>query len=139
MNKCIFCRIISGELKSKTIYQDNLVQVIMDIDPISEGHMLVIPKAHKLDLDELTEEEAIRITQISKILVKVLKEKYNCDGYSIMQNGGAFNDVGHYHMHVFQRNKGDGFEWHFKDVEYSNIDIVGESLRDQIVLELKDG
>jgi len=129
METCIFCKIIDKKINAATIFEDQLIKVIMDIDPINKGHMLIIPKAHKLDLDELTEDESTRIMQVSKLLVKVLKRHYKCDGYSIMQNGGLFNDVGHYHMHVFPRFKDDGFGWKFGACELNDIKEIATALR----------
>ena len=55
----------------------------------------------------------------------VLKEIYKPDGYSIMQNGGKFNDVGHYHLHIFPRYKGDGFGWTYgEDMKAVNAEIA---------------
>lgn len=48
---------------------------------------------------------------VSKKIVSALKDIYKSNGYSIMQNGGEFNDIGHYHLHIFQRYKGDVFGW----------------------------
>ncbi len=66
--------------------------------------------------------------RVSKILVRVLKKKYNLDGYSIMQNGGAFNDIGQYHLHVFPRYKDDGFGWTFKEIIPIDIKEIGKDL-----------
>ena len=70
----------------------------MDMEPINEGHILLVPKEHYLDVDEILSHLMI----ISKKIVSVLKEIYRPNGYSIMQNGGEFNDVGHYHLHIFR-------------------------------------
>lgn len=54
-------------------------------EPINEGHMLIAPKKHYLDLDQMDDETAIEIMKVSKIMVKILKDTYKSDGYSIMQ------------------------------------------------------
>lgn len=115
MEECIFCKIVKGDIKANIIYEDDLIIGFLDIEPINEGHLLLIPKKHRLDLDELSEEETIRIMEVSKLMVKRLKSEFKPDGYSIMQNGGEFNDIGHYHMHVFPRYKNDGFGWTYKE------------------------
>jgi len=132
MKECIFCRIIQGEFEASVIYEDELVMCVMDIEPISKGHVLIVPREHKLDLDELTHEEAGRVMEVSRRLVKVLKERYEPRGYSIMQNGGKYNDIGHYHMHVFPRYDDTDFGWVSACVEEHDIEEVGRQLAEDI-------
>lgn len=69
---------------------------------------------------------------ISKKTVLALKEIYKPNGYSIMQNGGEFNDVGHYHLHIFPRYEGDGFGWTYdNDSKDVNAEIA-KRIRDRI-------
>jgi len=132
MEDCIFCNIVEGGIDSTIIYEDELILGFMDIYPVNDGHMLLITKNHKLDLDELTEEESSRIMKVSKILVRVLKKKYNLDGYSIMQDGGVFNDIGHYHLHVFPRYKDDGFRWAFEEIMPIDIKEEGKEFAAEV-------
>jgi len=73
---------------------------------------------------------------LSKRIVKVIKEKYSPDGYSIMQNGGEFNDIGHYHMHVFPRYKGDGFGWTFSDKKHVFSQEIAKELKEMLDKEI---
>ena len=76
MNDCIFCKIIKGEAPSKTIYEDELIKVIMNINPATNGHLLVLPKKHYvniLDIDEQIISHSFRI--IRDKLYPLLKEK----------------------------------------------------------------
>lgn len=109
MCDCIFCD--RDRIKTDFVYEDDLVMAFLDMDPINEGHVLLVPKAHYLDADEMPDELLDRIMLVSKKIVAAIKEVYKPDGYSVMQNGGAFNDIGHYHMHIFPRYRGDGFGW----------------------------
>lgn len=130
MEKCIFCQVVCGEIEVVRVYEDELVLCFMDIEPINEGHMLIVPKRHVLDGDELTDDEARAIMDVSRRLIRVLKERYKPHGYSMMQNGGAFNDIGHYHMHVFPRYEGDGFGWTYGEIEEPRAaEIVGREMR----------
>ena len=133
---CIFCKIANKKFNSKIIFENDVICCFLDIDPINIGHVLIIPKMHYLDVDELDDYTAISIMRISIIITKLLKELYNPDGYSIMQNGGEFNDVGHYHMHVFPRYKGDGFGWTYGDVSVTEEEQ--ELLRKKLSDELRD-
>lgn len=69
---------------------------------------------------------------VSQKIVSALKEKYHSDGYSIMQNGGVFNEVGHYHLHIFPRYKNDGFSWKFSDKKYDCSNKVSTSIQEFI-------
>lgn len=122
--ECIFCH--KEKLVTDIVYEDEMVMAFMDMDPINEGHVLLVPKNHYLDVDEIPDEILTHLMLVSKKIVAVLKEIYNPDGYSIMQNGGEFNDVGHYHLHIFPRYKGDGFGWTYgEDAKTVNAEIAG--------------
>ena len=55
MNDCIFCKIIKGDLPSRTVYEDELIKVIMNINPTTNGHLLVLPKEHYVDIFDIDE------------------------------------------------------------------------------------
>ena len=54
---CLFCEIVKGNIPSNTIYEDDLVKVFLDINPNTNGHMLIIPKKHITDFTEISDEE----------------------------------------------------------------------------------
>ena len=109
MRECVFCH--KEKIITDIVYEDALVIAFMDMEPINEGHVLLVPKQHYLEADEIPDELLAHLVIVSKKIVRALKEIYHPGGYSIMQNGGEFNDVGHYHMHIFPRYEGDGFGW----------------------------
>lgn len=126
---CVFCKIIRKEVASNIIYEDDLVCCFLDIDPINEGHVLIVPKQHHNDIDDLDNKTLLRITELSVKLVKTIKKAYRPDGYTIMQNGGRFADYGHYHLHVFPRYEDDGFGWNSKPIELQNeFDSIKKNL-----------
>ncbi len=128
---CVFCS--RDKLVTDFVYEDESVMAFMDMDPINEGHILLVPKEHYLDVDEIPDETLSRLMIASKKIVSALKDVYKPDGYSVMQNGGAFNDVGHYHMHIFPRYKDDGFGWTYgegaKDVNAEIAKRIRERIR----------
>lgn len=97
---CIFCKIINGEIPSYKVYEDDIVVSFLDINPMSIGHTLIIPKKHYKDLEDIDDETLNHIMKISKILKKKLEEKLNCDGLTIIQNNGDVQEVKHYHLHL---------------------------------------
>lgn len=126
---CIFCKIANHQLQSNIVYEDDKVIGFLDINPINEGHTLIIPKEHYQDIDEMPEELLTHIMKISKKITKVVKDLYAPDGYSIMQNGGMFNDIGHYHLHVFPRYQQDGFGWTEGETEYESSEEIARRIR----------
>lgn len=133
---CIFCKIVNGEILSNLIYEDESIMCFLDIEPINEGHVLIIPKNHYLDADEIPNNILSDMMVLSKKIVKVIKEKYSPDGYSIMQNGGEFNDIGHYHMHVFPRYNGDGFGWTFGHTKHDFSQVLANELKEGLDKEI---
>ncbi|MGL4992324.1 MAG: HIT family protein [Sarcina sp.] len=123
--ECLFCKIANKKLSAHIVYEDTDIISFLDIDPINEGHILIVPKKHYLDIDEIPNELLYKIMLLSKKISIALKKAYTPDGYSIMQNGGKFNDIGHYHMHIFPRYLNDEFNWTFSDKQHNvNIQIA---------------
>ena len=102
MSDCIFCKIASGEIPSYTVYEDDQFRVIMDLSPVSPGHMLILPKGHYQDLYELPEELAAAAMRLAKRLAAAMQEALRPDGLNVMQNNGkaAGQTVMHYHLHL---------------------------------------
>lgn len=97
---CIFCKIIKGEIPSYTLYEDEIVKVFLDIHPDSNGHLLIIPKKHILDLDTMDNDTLIHIMETAKKMKKVLEERLDIDGLTLIQNNGMIQDVKHFHLHL---------------------------------------
>lgn len=106
---CIFCKIAAGEIPSATLYEDEDFRVILDIEPASKGHALILPKEHYANLYELDDEIAGKVLILAKKLVTALTDILGCDGYNIVQNNGraAGQTVFHYHMHLIPRYEND--------------------------------
>ncbi|MBD3918529.1 HIT family protein [Paenibacillus sp. PR3] len=112
VTECLGCRIANGRVPNLyIIYDDELITCVLDIAPFNERHTLILPKKHFLDVEELDTETAYAVMDASKKLSTVLKQLFKPDGITICQNGGNFNDLTHYHMHLIPRYEGDGFTW----------------------------
>ena len=108
-SECLGCR-LSNQLETVNIvYENEYVCCILDIEPFNEGHTLILPKKHYLDTEELDVETANAIMIASMAISKALKKLFHPDGITICQNGGKFNDLTHYHMHVIPRFEGEPF------------------------------
>ena len=128
MKDCIFCKIVNNEIKSHTIYEDELVKVFLDANPETNGHMLIIPKKHYqniLDLDEKIIPHAVKI--IKEKLYPLIKEKLHCDGMTIAQNNEYGQEVKHFHIHVVPRYENDqDYHSYNKDILISTEDVYSK-------------
>lgn len=129
--ECVFCH--KEKLVTDIVYEDELVMAFMDMDPINEGHVLLVPKEHYLDADEMPDETLTHLMLVSKKIVSAIKDIYKPDGYSIMQNGGKFNEVGHYHMHIFPRYEGDGFGWTYGEEPKAVNAEIAKRIREKLI------
>ena len=107
---CIFCKLANGEIPTATLYEDEDFRVILDANPASKGHALIIPKEHYANLYELDETLAGKAMILAKKMITKLTEVLGCDGYNLVQNNGecAGQTVFHFHLHMIPRYKDDG-------------------------------
>ncbi len=109
-SNCIFCKIANGEIPSKTIEENDMFRVVLDVGPATKGHALILPKEHYANLYELPEEVAAEALKLAKKVALRMKERLHCDGVNLVQNNeeAAGQTVFHFHMHVIPRYKEDG-------------------------------
>ena len=105
MEDCIFCKIVQGEIPCIKVYEDDRVLAFEDINPISDGHTLIIPKRHAQDLWEIPEEDLAAIYTASKKVGNAIRKALDPSGIAVLQlNGrGANQVVMHYHLHLMPR------------------------------------
>jgi histidine triad (HIT) family protein len=112
---CIFCKILKGELESKPVYDDDNFIGILDINPISEGHTLIIPKKHyETILDMPSSLGSELLDAIKKVGLKLIEEG-KAEGFNVVQSNNkvAQQEVPHLHFHIIPRKKDDGLKYHF--------------------------
>lgn len=128
MKDCIFCKIIKKEIPSYTIYEDELIKVFLDVNPVSNGHMLVIPKKHYENILDIDTNIISHTTDVIKNkLYDLIKENLNCDGLTIAQNNEYGQEVKHYHIHLIPRYKDDNGSMIFnKDILIPIEDIYSK-------------
>jgi histidine triad (HIT) family protein len=107
--ECLGCNLANKNLPVYVVFEDDFVCCFLDHEPYNEGHMLILPKKHIYDHDELDDDTAKSIMNASILLSKAIKILFNPDGITICQNGGIFNELTHYHMHVVPRYKNQSF------------------------------
>lgn len=102
MDDCIFCKIIKGEIPCYKVYEDNNVLAFLDINPLSKGHTLVLPKEHYSNILEIPNDKMCEVQEGVKVVSKRIQDKYKPLGIFINQNNGerAGQEVHHYHVHI---------------------------------------
>ena len=99
----IFCKIVNGEIPSKKIYEDEKTLVVMDVNPRSNGHVLIIPKKHYKDLLDIDTSTLNHIMKVAQDISKELIEKLDCQGITLEQNNGISQEVKHFHLHIIPK------------------------------------
>lgn len=108
MADCIFCMLANGVIPTATLYEDGEFRVIMDANPATKGHCLILPKAHYANIYEMPEELTGRAFMLAKRMAGRLTDVLSCDGFNLVQNNGeeAGQTVFHFHIHLIPRYKG---------------------------------
>lgn len=96
----VFSKILAGELPCHRVYEDSHVLAFLDINPISEGHTLLIPKQPVAYFHELDEAHAQAMGRALPKLCKAVMEATNADGYNLLQNNGAPAGQAVFHVHI---------------------------------------
>lgn len=124
MEDCLFCKIISNEIPSYKIYEDDAVLAFLDIHPMSKGHTLIVPKKHARDIFELDAETLEKISSVAKKIAVKMKESFGVDGVNLYHASGvhAEQTVFHFHLHVVPRRKDDSICFTCAVMGKENID-----------------
>ncbi|MDA8408580.1 MAG: HIT family protein [Deltaproteobacteria bacterium] len=107
---CIFCKIVKGEIPCIKIYEDEKALAFMDIAPLNEGHVLIVPKNHYETILNIEPDVFGWLGNVAAKVCKAVQKTLKPDGINVMQlNGKAANQVvPHLHIHIVPRNFGDG-------------------------------
>ena len=123
---CVFCKIVTGEIPSFTLFEDETTLAFMDINPANEGHALVIPKEHATDLYAVSDEALAATAVTAKRVAAAISRTLNPDGLNIVQCNGAAaaQSVMHFHVHVLPRVADDGLAMNW-GLKLGDIDAIG--------------
>jgi histidine triad (HIT) family protein len=138
---CIFCDIVKGKAESSIILQDNLCTVFMDIQPVNEGHILIVPNHHATYLEDLDADVGAHLFRIGQRMAKAIrKSNLKCEGINFFIADGeeAGQEVFHVHLHVIPRFNGDGFELKYGETNFikrkrPELDHVAELIKDALI------
>ncbi len=124
---CIFCKIVAGEIPSFKLYEDSATLAFMDINPVNDGHALIVPKAHYEDVFAVSGDALAATAATAKKVAAAVQAALEPAGMNLLQcNGEAANQsVMHFHMHVIPRRIGDdlGMNW---ELEPGDMDAIGQ-------------
>jgi histidine triad (HIT) family protein len=106
---CIFCAIVAGELPATVIASDERAIAIMDINPATRGHAIVIPRAHSQDIHDIGAEDLAAVIALAQLVAGRARRHLGAEGVSLMHSAGraAWQTVFHFHIHVIPRYGGD--------------------------------
>ena len=134
----LFTKIIEGEIPCYKLYENEHVFAFLDINPLSKGHTLLIPKEPAPTIDQLTQDSAAAIGKALPILSRAIKEATGAIAYNIIQNNGkeAGMTVPHVHFHIIPRypESKHTFTWKPKSLDVSE----GRTIADAIQLSLSE-
>ena len=129
MNDCIFCKIVNNEAPSKTVYEDEVIKVIMNISPMTNGHLLVLPKKHYTNLLDIDNEVVSHCFKVIKeVLYPLLKEKLNCQGLTISENNELGQEIRHFHIHLTPRYENDLLDYNYNKEMLDDLDTVYDKI-----------
>ena len=133
---CVFCRILDGRIPSTRLYEDERTVAFMDINPLSDGHCLVVTRAHHSTLFDATESDLQAAIATARRVARALRAALQPDGLNVLQANGAaaFQSVPHFHLHLIPRWTGDGkgFDWPLVPGDRARIQGTAEKIRVQL-------
>jgi histidine triad (HIT) family protein len=132
---CSFCGIVAGTTPAERVYENDSVVAVMDINPATTGHVLLIPKNHSSDLWHVSTEDAQQVMATSIHVARMIREALHPDGLNLVHATGpaAWQTIFHFHMHLVPRYEGDGLvpPWpvDHRGVEGPSLREVAERIR----------
>ena len=110
MQNCIFCKIVKDEIPCFKIFEDESILAFLDINPVTKGHCLVIPKTHFENIFDISEDALQKVSVATKHISVKIKNSLQADGIRISQSNGeeAGQVILHFHLHIIPRYKNDG-------------------------------
>jgi len=130
---CIFCKVLAGEIPGEIVDSDERTITVMDINPATRGHVVVIPRAHPKDLLEVSEEDlAATMAAVRRMIVR-MQETIRPAGFNVLNNMGraAWQSIFHFHVHVIPRYEDDPLQlpWLPQPADPAELAAVAAELR----------
>ena len=130
---CVFCKIVAGAIPCFKLHEDRATLAFMDVNPVHDGHCLVIPKAHYATVFELPAEAFAAAGETAIRVARAVNAALAPDGLNLLQSNGpgAAQSVPHFHFHILPRRKDDGLimNWQLRPGDRVRIAEVAERIR----------
>ena len=123
---CIFCKIAKKEIPSNLVFENNEVFAFLDINPVSDGHILVIPKAHYEKMTDTPDELLAKLFVECKKLMIAIKKTLNADYVAVSVVGV---DVPHFHIHLIPRKHDDGLAGFWPTKKFTDGKLISEKIK----------
>ena len=138
MPETIFSKIIRGEIPCHKVYEDERVLAFLDINPLSAGHTLVIPKEPAATLDALSEDSAAALGRVLPRICRAVVAVTGVKEYNVLENNGpaAHQAIDHVHFHVIPKPNGAeglGIRWPMHPIEHTAAAVLAAKLRASVV------
>jgi len=130
---CVFCAIRDSHLPAMILAEDERAFAVLDINPVNDGHALVIPRMHVETLFEIAEEDLLATIRLARRVAGGIRRGLEPDGLNLLQNNGAaaFQSVRHVHFHLIPRweDDGKGFNWRLVPGSPARMLAVADRIR----------
>jgi histidine triad (HIT) family protein len=130
---CIFCKVVAGEIPGEIVDSDDRTITVMDINPATRGHVVVIPREHAENLVSVSEEDLAATMNAARRIVDRLQESIAPAGFNILNNMGraAWQSIFHFHVHVIPRYADDPLQlpWLPEPADPAELAAVAAEIR----------
>jgi histidine triad (HIT) family protein len=130
---CVFCKIRDGQIPSVRVWEDERTLAFLDINPLNDGHCLVIPRVHAATIFDADVDDLRATIATVQRVARAIRTTLAPDGLNVLQANGAaaFQSVLHLHFHLIPRRTGDGkgFDWPLRAGDPARIRAAAEKIR----------
>jgi histidine triad (HIT) family protein len=130
---CIFCKVVAGEIPGEIVDSDERTVTVMDINPATRGHAVVIPRNHSENLLTVPEDDLVATVAAVRRIVERMRDTLQPDGFNVLNNMGraAWQSIFHFHVHVIPRYADDPLQlpWLPEPADSADLAAVADELR----------
>jgi len=130
-SNCIFCKIVANQIPSRIVFENDEFLCFMDINPVSDGHCLLIPKTHSASISEMTNSDAVKLMQLMHRLAPVISKSVGASSFNLITNSGVESgqEVFHTHFHITPRKEKTKTPWKQSQPSKEHLDSIFEAIK----------